>query len=267
MKKIPLVHFIQWEKVPDKQIDSVLTGLKDMGVDNIVLHPYWWMRDEKDGSFLKMIYKKMLSTGLDGTACHGLWGNEYDLNCPDETRWKQIVSTHRSFMAHVAGMGCLTYTVHLGERYPEYTKEFLYSRVRKTLDTLLEAAEKSGIKIAMENMIAYDTSDEIAELASEYNHAQLGLCLDTGHAHVREGIETAIKNMAPYLVTCHLHDNNGRNDQHLPPGCGSIDWDCLIPSLKACPKLMNAETEAGKCDNLSSLKSWELFRNIWRLEK
>jgi hypothetical protein len=45
MKKISLVHFIQWEKVPDEQLDSTFAELKDMGADNIVLHPCWWIRD------------------------------------------------------------------------------------------------------------------------------------------------------------------------------------------------------------------------------
>ncbi len=264
MKNIPLVHFVRWEKIPDSQIDSTLNELKDMGADNIVLHPCWWMRDEESGSFLKLIHNKMLSANIIGTACHGLWGNNYDFNCPNEERRKQIVSSHCRFMKSVADMGSLTYTIHLGHRHPEYDKNFLYDQIRKTLDTLLPEAEESGIKIAVENMIDYDTSDEIAALAAEYNHPALGLCLDTGHANVGEGIKNAIVNTVPYLVTCHMHDNDGTSDQHFPAGYGNTDWEYLTTTLKACPKLINAETEAGDYEGLSRAAIWETFKKSWK---
>jgi sugar phosphate isomerase/epimerase len=267
MKKISLVHFIQWEKVPDEQLDSTFAELKDMGADNIVLHPCWWIRDEKEGSFLKKIYEKMIANGMTGTACHGLWGKDYDLNCPDEARRKQITSTHRRFMNSVADMGSLTYTVHLGDRRPGCSKDFLYGQVRKTLDTLLPDAEKSGIKIALENMIDYDLSHEIAALAAEYNHPALGICLDTGHAHVGEDLKAAVENTAPYLVTCHMHDNDGSGDQHLPAGCGTTDWQYLTTALKACPKIINAETEAGDCEGLSRASIWEMFKKHWEMSE
>ncbi|MDP8232217.1 MAG: hypothetical protein P9L91_06050, partial [Candidatus Zophobacter franzmannii] len=116
MKQIPLVHFINWETVPDEQIDAYFSELKDMGVDNIVIHPYWWMRDEEKGTFLGVVHKQMHSIGIGGTSCHGLWGNDYDMNCPDEERRRQVISTHGRFMNSAADMGCFTYTIHLGER-------------------------------------------------------------------------------------------------------------------------------------------------------
>ena len=267
MNNIPLVHFIQWEKVPDNQLDSTFAELKNTGIDNIVLHPYWWVREGKEGSFLKIIHNKMLAAGIIGTACHGLWGNDYDLNCPDEARRKQITATHRHFMDTVASMGCLTYTVHLGERHPGYSKEYMYDQIRKTLNALLPDAEKSGLKIAMENMIEYDTSDEISALAAEYDHPSLGICLDTGHANIGEGIKNAIENTGPYLVTCHMHDNDGNKDLHLPAGYGNTDWQYLTRALKACPNLVHAETEAGDYEGLSRSELWKMFKRCWEISE
>ncbi|MDD2478611.1 MAG: sugar phosphate isomerase/epimerase [Victivallaceae bacterium] len=263
MKQIPLVYFVDWGKIADAQIDAAFAELNEMGAKNIVIHPDWWLRDEEKGSFLDIIRKKMLAANLNGQACHGPWRNEYGLSCPDEEQRKKISLSHGRFINRVGDMGCLTYTVHLGENNLEYSKEYLHGQIRKTLDELLPEAEKSGVKIAMENMIDYQMSDEVAALAAEYEHSSLGLCLDVGHAHIKEGIETAIKNMAPYLVTCHLHDNNGGADQHFPPGFGSVDWEFLIPVLKACPRLVNAETEAGQYNGLSRSAAWEIFRNVW----
>ena len=35
------------------------------------------------------------------------------------------------------------------------------------------------------------------------------------------------------LAHCHLHDNNGTYDQHLPIGTGVEDWPELLKALKA----------------------------------
>ena len=264
MSNINFAHFIQWEKIADNEIDPTLAELREMKVNNLVIHPHWWIKDEKNGNFLKKIIRKMQANGFAGSACHGLWGNEYDLNCPDENKRQKIIMSHVSFIENLGDTDCFTYTVHLGERHAGFTKAHLYEQVRKSLDSLLPAAEKNSIKIAMENMIDYDTSVELAELAAEYNHPNLGLCLDTGHAHVKEGLENAIDNMKDYLVTCHLHDNDGSSDQHLPPGYGSIEWQKLVSKLKACPNIINAETEAGDTDNVSRKENWQMFQKVWK---
>jgi sugar phosphate isomerase/epimerase len=263
MKEINLVHFIEWKKIPDNELDATMKALSSIGANNIVLHPEWAKRNQADRGYLKMIGAKMKNFGISSTATHGLWGNEFDLRCPDEERRKEIVRAHREFIEISAAMGSLTYTVHLGDDQAGQTRQEMQGRARKCIDELLPVAENTGTKIAMENMISYDHSEYLAALAAEYDNPSLGLCLDTGHAHVKEGLKKAVDNMAPYLVTCHLHDNDGNGDQHYPPTRGSIDWKYLVPTLKACPKILNAETEAGSCEDLSISANWELFENTW----
>ena len=49
--------------------------------------------------------------------------------------------------------------------------------------------------------------------------------------------------MKPYIVTAHLHDNDGYSDAHDLPGCGRIDWKRQIENLRSCPRLMSLQTE------------------------
>lgn len=44
MKK-ELIHFIRWEKVQEKDVESVLAELPEWGVENIVAHPKWFRSD------------------------------------------------------------------------------------------------------------------------------------------------------------------------------------------------------------------------------
>ena len=93
-----------------------------------------------------------------------------------------------------------------------------------------------------------------------------GCCFDAGHAHLMapapgkrrsgyfvemdwawgnkiEEYPNAYERLAPHIVTCHLHDNDGYSDAHELPGTGTIDWKTLIPKLKKSPRLISMQTE------------------------
>ena len=73
-----------------------------------------------------------------------------------------------------------------------------------------------------------------------------------------EEYEGAYQRLAPYIVTCHLHDNYGEHDDHNPPGEGNIDWQELDALLDTLPRLYHAETESGIWDK----KSWQAFCSV-----
>ena len=60
--------------------------------------------------------------------------------------------------------------------------------------------------------------------------------------HIEE-YSGALERMAPHIVTCHLHDNDGYSDAHQLPGTGTIDWADLIPKIKKLPRLISMQTE------------------------
>ena len=60
-----------------------------------------------------------------------------------------------------------------------------------------------------------------------------GFCLDVGHALlVGKEIYSTIQEIGRNLVALHVHDNDGRNDQHLFPYMGVMDWDRFVKGLK-----------------------------------
>jgi sugar phosphate isomerase/epimerase len=61
----------------------------------------------------------------------------------------------------------------------------------------------------------------------------LGLVFDSGHAALGGDPVSVAQAMLPHLIHTHLHDNNGRRDEHLPPGDGCIDWPALLRCLTA----------------------------------
>jgi sugar phosphate isomerase/epimerase len=92
---------------------------------------------------------------------------------------------------------------------------------------------RAGIEIVIENDIESEPG-LLVELANGVGSPALGLCLDVGHQHVfsRVSMLDWVQQMAPYLRHIHLHDNDGKDDQHAALGRGTIDFESLYTALE-----------------------------------
>ncbi|MBQ8407550.1 MAG: sugar phosphate isomerase/epimerase [Clostridia bacterium] len=68
--------------------------------------------------------------------------------------------------------------------------------------------------------------DFAKRMNQETNSDIFKVCLDTGHSNFcGENPADAVRMLGKqYLGALHVHDNNGKADQHFTPGNGSIDW-------------------------------------------
>jgi sugar phosphate isomerase/epimerase len=62
--------------------------------------------------------------------------------------------------------------------------------------------------------------------------AQIRICLDCGHAHIDDDLVDAIETVSEHLVHMHVHDNQGRSDDHLVPFEGTIDWPAAMTQVQ-----------------------------------
>jgi sugar phosphate isomerase/epimerase len=74
---------------------------------------------------------------------------------------------------------------------------------------------------------------DLVAIVAEVDHPSVGLAVDTGHAHLVDSPETETMAAGSLLRTTHVHDNHGRQDVHLPPGRGTIDWAAWVEALDA----------------------------------
>jgi sugar phosphate isomerase/epimerase len=90
--------------------------------------------------------------------------------------------------------------------------------------------QRYGVRLAVEVIPnAISTAGALVELVeSDLDAVDLGICMDVGHARLMGDVVDAIETCSGHLITTHLHDNRGRNDDHLVPGKGSIDWDAAL---------------------------------------
>lgn len=117
--------------------------------------------------------------------------------------------------------------------------EVLKKNSIQALKELAIKAEDLGVKVALENMI--DRGDrtfgsrvtDLREIIEEVGSSFLGICFDIGHANLSHAnLGEEITKVGEYLWTLHVHDNDGKEDRHWPPGDGNIDWSEIISGLR-----------------------------------
>ncbi|MEM2487799.1 MAG: sugar phosphate isomerase/epimerase [Thermoproteota archaeon] len=96
-------------------------------------------------------------------------------------------------------------------------------------------ASDYDVKVAVENRLESGYGalpKDLIELVNSVGSDYLGVCFDTGHACVnRLNLESTLESIKEFLIATHIHDNNGFEDQHLPPMMGSINWSNLMKAF------------------------------------
>jgi sugar phosphate isomerase/epimerase len=105
------------------------------------------------------------------------------------------------------------------------------------LEELSLFARQRGVEILLENIPNELSSAERLLQFEELTHVGLNYVFDTGHANMKEGVETAFQLLKDRIRSTHVHDNDGKNDQHLFPLAsegGTVDWKNTMQLLRSC---------------------------------
>jgi sugar phosphate isomerase/epimerase len=128
------------------------------------------------------------------------------------------------------------FVVHLGvpEAWQPGSDDNNRDAAIRSVEEIHGMAEAAGVKVALEVMgNNLSTAPDLIEiLEATFEGADLGICMDVGHAHILGDTAEAIETTSEYLVTTHIHDNQGRSDDHLVPFQGSIDWAATIMAFE-----------------------------------
>ncbi len=143
-------------------------------------------------------------------------------------------------IASVLGAGSIV--MHLGYDRQQYlgAEEQWLDNTLSSLDMLVEHASLAGTRIFLENVYEPDPGFH-SRIFDAIDSRLLGFCLDLGHLNVfspHSSMEQWLKGVGHRLGELHIHDNRGREDEHLPVGQGGCDFDALFSWLEkrhACP--------------------------------
>ena len=112
--------------------------------------------------------------------------------------------------------------------------------------SLVPYCEKYNIKVAVENMWQLDPAEEkyvvdstcsrpeeFCEYVDAIDSEWIVACLDLGHAPiVGQDVPNMIRALGHRLQALHVHDNDLKDDLHLPPYSGKMDFNAICSALK-----------------------------------
>ncbi len=154
----------------------------------------------------------------------------------------------------------------------EHEREFI-ERSLPLWEAVVKRAERLGCTVVLEN-VWEETPMMHRTIFSRLPSPSLGFCLDVGHHHcfARAPLGEWIDVLHGYLREIHLHDNDGREDRHLPPGAGTVDFSLLFSRLEgvSCYPLLTIEPhrEEHFFETVRNLRRivpddfWEKYRKV-----
>ena len=161
-------------------------------------------------------------------------------------------------MRSAAVLGIQWVVVHPGSvagAWDERHRRTLRERCADYVRGLLDASDGLQVGVAMENCTSREremaataeqpagvrprelygaTAEELLDvLEATGGGERVGVCWDFGHAQV-QGVDQGqqLRLLGARLKVTHVHDNDGRSDQHLLPFNGKVDWPDAMAALK-----------------------------------
>ena len=169
----------------------------------------------------------------------GRWGGSLSLASVDpEARARAVGETERAL--HIARRIPVPVLVtHLGiprvqPRDADVGPSDTRAAARRSIEELQRVARPLGVRIVVE-VIPNELSRAgslVHFVEAELEGLDIGICLDFGHAHIDGDVVDAVEIVSEHFVATHLHDNNGRSDDHLLPFEGTIDWPAAITAVQ-----------------------------------
>lgn len=126
-------------------------------------------------------------------------------------------------------------TVHPGYISPvgKIMPDRVWESQKVALREIGKVASDHGVVACLENMIGareFLCRDPGELLGMTEDIEGIGITIDIGHAHT-VGLVRDFLPLVSQALHMHVHDNHGQNDEHLPIGDGSVDWEAVGPVI------------------------------------
>ena len=132
---------------------------------------------------------------------------------------------------------CQYLVQHIGIQNEPFTERKLENAFT-SLEELNLFARQRGVSVLLENIPNELSTAERLNYFNGITHLNLGYVFDTGHAHMGAGVAHEFELMKERIRSLHVHDNDGKTDQHLFPTLskeGTIDWSRAMELLRSRP--------------------------------
>jgi sugar phosphate isomerase/epimerase len=189
--------------------------------------------DDASDEELKGLGERLRDEGLRVTV-HGPF-MDLSPGAVDEVVRRATAERFRQALKAASYLGARAIVLHADydDRRFDDNVDIWLSQSMKTWPEIVRIAGDAGIVIAAENIFETEPSP-LKRLVEAVNSPDFGLCLDVGHLNIFSKTSNCdwLTVVGAYIKELHLHDNNGKYDEHLAVGLGNIDFPEFFRLLK-----------------------------------
>lgn len=225
-----------------KSDEEVISLCRNAGASGIEGNDRRWAG--LDAAGLDKVARMYRDAGLSIDSYHLPFTADEDIaNFYETLRNKAVDNLSRS-LETAAAVGARVAVLHPSTNRCSIEAEGLdrfLGQMAKSMEALLPRAESLNVVLAIENMQSGldgtrigSRPEHFALFEREFASANMGYCLDTGHALLAGGADGQgefFDAMAGRMASFHLADNAGDRDMHIAPGRGLVDWAGLFPKM------------------------------------
>jgi sugar phosphate isomerase/epimerase len=201
--------------------------------------------DYRDEGAIDQLKTWLAETGLTLNSVHApitrlfeagdRWAPTYSIAASDRDQREAAVRETAAALGLAERIPFDALVVHLGTPTSRQTAgdNHRASAVR-SLEEICELAAARSVRVAVEvipNKLS-DAAALAAMLEQDVDARHAGICMDFGHAHLMGDVVDAIEAASEHIIATHVHDNRGKDDAHLVPGQGTIDWSAALITMQ-----------------------------------
>jgi sugar phosphate isomerase/epimerase len=229
----------------DRRLERThLEQISSYGFETIELFATRSHFDYHDESAVAALADWLSETGLTLSSVHapitssgagGNWGESYSNAAADSGRRLAAVSETAAALQIARRIPFEVLVVHLGTPSARsQAGDNTRASACRSAEDICRLAEPLGVRVAFE-VIPNELSSAaslVAMLERNLESPHAGICLDFGHAHLMGDVADAVETAAEHVIATHVHDNRGKDDEHLAPYRGSINWDMALMTMQ-----------------------------------
>lgn len=152
---------------------------------------------------------------------------------PERIRREQAVDEIRRALEFAEKVAFPLAVVHMGAPEDDLSPRRL-DAIYYSLETLIPFARDRGVRLALENIPnRLSRLAQMRRFVEEAGLREVGICFDVGHAHLASDPASEINDGGPWIVSTHVHDNDGKADEHLLPFEGGIEWPRVLEAFES----------------------------------
>ncbi len=118
---------------------------------------------------------------------------------------------------------------------PKFKWQRLWDAMAESFSFFAREARKAGLKFCVEPRVGelLSNTDALLRMMDEVGDDNFGAVLDTAHLNAqKEILALSVEKLGKRIFFVHAADNDGRVNDHVAAGRGTVDWDGVFQGLK-----------------------------------